>query len=105
MKQLRHTIFYFLFLFIFIFIFYFIFGETLLNPHELWRLFVNTPPMFKTSYLGVSKFGFLSLRPFRTENPNGMPILPLTSKLKLHHFGNGIVLELEVKLAFSVYKG
>jgi hypothetical protein len=32
--------------------------------------------MFKTSHFDVSKFGFLSLCPFRTENPNGMSILP-----------------------------
>jgi hypothetical protein len=32
--------------------------------------------MFKTFHFGVSKFGFLSLCPFRTENPNGMSILP-----------------------------
>jgi hypothetical protein len=32
--------------------------------------------MFKTSHLDVSMFDFLSLCPFRTENPNEMPILP-----------------------------
>ena len=32
--------------------------------------------MFKTSHLRVSKFGFLSLCPFRTKNPNKIPILP-----------------------------
>jgi hypothetical protein len=31
--------------------------------------------MFKTSHLGVSNFGFLSLCPFHTKNPNRMPIL------------------------------
>jgi hypothetical protein len=31
--------------------------------------------MFKTSHLGVAKFDFLSLYPFRIENPNGMSIL------------------------------
>ena len=61
--------------------------------------------MFKTSHLGISKFGFLLLYPFRIENPNGMPILPLTLKLKLCRFGNNIVLESEVKLAFFVQKG
>jgi hypothetical protein len=61
--------------------------------------------MFKTFHLGVSKFGFLSLCPFHTENPNGMPILPLTPKLKLHRFGNGVVLELGVKLLFYVRNG
>jgi hypothetical protein len=61
--------------------------------------------MFKTSHLGVSKFGFLSLCPFCTENPNGMPILPLTPKLKLRHFGNSVVLESGVKLAFFVRNG
>jgi hypothetical protein len=61
--------------------------------------------MFKTFYLGVLKYGFLSLCPFRTENPNGMPILPLTPKLKLRHFGNGVIFESGVKLTFSVWKG
>jgi hypothetical protein len=61
--------------------------------------------MFKTSHLGVSKFGFLSLCPFRTENPNEIPILSLTPKLKLRRFGNGVVLESKVKLAFSVRNG
>jgi hypothetical protein len=58
--------------------------------------------MFKAFHLGVSKFGFLSLYPFRIENPNRMPILPLTPKLKLHRFENGIVLDSRIKLAFSV---
>jgi hypothetical protein len=31
--------------------------------------------MFKTSHLGISKFDFLSLCPFRIENPNRMSIL------------------------------
>jgi hypothetical protein len=61
--------------------------------------------MFKTSHLGVLKFGFLSLCPFRTENPNGMPILSLTPKLKLRHFENGVVLESWIKLAFSIRNG
>jgi hypothetical protein len=61
--------------------------------------FANTFMMFKTSHLGVSKFGFLLLCPFRTENPNGMLILSLTPKLKLHRLGNGVVLESGVKLA------
>jgi hypothetical protein len=61
--------------------------------------------MFKTSHLGVSKFGFLSLCPFRTENPNGMSILPLIPKLKLPRFGNGVILESGVKLAFFVRNG
>jgi hypothetical protein len=61
--------------------------------------------MFKTSHLGVSKFDFLSLCPFHTEKPNAVPILPLTPKLKSCHFGNGVVLELGVKLTFSVWKG
>jgi hypothetical protein len=38
-----------------------------------------------SSHLGVSKFGFLSICPFRIENHNEMSILPLTPKL--HHFG------------------
>jgi hypothetical protein len=66
---------------------------------ELWPLLQIPPPMFKTSHLGVSKFGFLSLCLFRTENPNKMPILLLTQKLKLSHFGNGVVLKSRVKLA------
>jgi hypothetical protein len=61
--------------------------------------------MFKTSYLGVSKFGFFSLCPSHIENPNGMPILSLTPKLKLRCFGNGVVLESGEKLAFSVRNG
>jgi hypothetical protein len=32
--------------------------------------------MFKTSHFDVSKFGFLSLCPFRTENANRISILP-----------------------------
>ena len=66
--------------------------------------FANTPLMFKTSHLGVSKFGFFLLCPFRTKNPNGMPIYS-TPKLKLHHFRNGVVLESGVKLAFFVRNG
>jgi hypothetical protein len=61
--------------------------------------------MFKTYHLSASKFGFLSFYPFRIKNLNGMPILPLTPKLKLRRFGNGVVLELGVKLAFSIWKG
>jgi hypothetical protein len=66
--------------------------------------FYKCLPMFETSYLGVLKFGFLSLCPFRTKNPKVMTILPLTPKPKLHCFGNGIVLESRVKFAFSVQK-
>jgi hypothetical protein len=69
------------------------FKEKLHLPLLNFGHFLNILPMFKTSHLGVSKFGFLSLCSFRTENPNGMPILPLTPKLKLRHFGNGVVLE------------
>jgi hypothetical protein len=61
--------------------------------------------MFKTSHLGVSKFSFLSLYSFCTENPNEMLILPMTSKLKLRHFGNGLVFESGVKLTFFVRNG
>jgi hypothetical protein len=67
--------------------------------------FCKYPPTFKTSHLGVSKFGFLSLCPFHTKNPNAMPILSLTLKLKLHHFRNSVVLELGVKLVFFVRNG
>ena len=52
--------------------------------------------MFKTSHLDVSKFDFLSLCLFHTENLNGMPILPMTPKLKLHRFENDVILELRV---------
>jgi hypothetical protein len=55
--------------------------------------------MFKISHLGVLKFSFLSLYPFRTENHNRILILPLTPKQKPHCFENGIILELWVKLA------
>jgi hypothetical protein len=34
-----------------------------------------------------------------------MSILPLIPKLKQRHFGNGVVLESGVKLAFSVWRG
>jgi hypothetical protein len=61
--------------------------------------------MFKTSHLGVSKFGFLSLCPFHIKNSNGMPILSLTPKLKLCRFRNGVVLKSGEKLAFSVRNG
>jgi hypothetical protein len=61
--------------------------------------------MFKTYHLSVSKFGFLSFCPFRIKNLNEMPILPLTPKLKLRYFGNGVVLESGVKLEFSIWKG
>jgi hypothetical protein len=50
--------------------------------------------MFKISHLNISKFDFILLCLFRTKNHNEMSILPLTPKLKLHHFENGIVLEL-----------
>jgi hypothetical protein len=50
--------------------------------------------MFKTSHFDVSKFGFLSLYSFRTENFNGMSNLPQTTC----RFENCIVLELGVKL-------
>jgi len=49
--------------------------------------------MFKTFHLDVSNIGFLSFCLFRIENLNRMPILLLTPKLKLHRFGNGVVLE------------
>ena len=65
-------------------------------------IFTNISLMFKTSYLGVS---ILPLCPFCTENLNGMPILTLNPKLKLRHFGNGVVLELGVKLTFFVWNG
>jgi hypothetical protein len=61
--------------------------------------------MFKISELGVSKFSFPSLYLFHIENPNGMPILPLTLKLELRHFGKCVVLESGIQLAFSVWKG
>ena len=58
--------------------------------------------MFKTSHLDISKFDFLLLCLFHTENLNGMPILPITPKLKLHRFENDVILELRVKLTFFV---
>jgi hypothetical protein len=61
--------------------------------------------MFKTFYLGVSKFGFISLYPFRIENPNEISILVLTPKLRLRRFENDVVLELGVKLIFFVQNG
>jgi hypothetical protein len=61
--------------------------------------------MFETFYLGVLKFGFISLYPFRIENPNEISILLLIPKLKLRRFGNGVVLELGVKLTFFVQNG
>jgi hypothetical protein len=60
---------------------------------EFWQFLQIFFSTFKTFHLGVSKFGFLSLYPFRIENLNEMLILPLTSKLKLHRFGNSVVLE------------
>jgi hypothetical protein len=92
---------------IFIFFFFFFFFKKMANftyPLNFGH-FCKYPPMFKTSHLGVSKFGFLSLCSFCTENHNEMPILPLTPKLKLRHFGNGVVLESRIKLAFSVRNG
>jgi hypothetical protein len=60
--------------------------------------------MFKTSYLDVSKFDFLSFCLFHTKNPNRISILLLTPKLKLRCFENGVILELGVKLIFFVQK-
>jgi hypothetical protein len=60
--------------------------------------------MFKTSHLGVSKFDFLSLCPFRIENHNEMPILSLAPKLKLRRFGNGIILESRGKIGIFCMK-
>ena len=57
------------------FFFFFLKGKTSLTPLNFDHC-CRYPPMFKTSHLSVSKFGFLSLCPFRTENPNEMPILP-----------------------------
>jgi hypothetical protein len=69
--------------------------EISLTPIELWPL-CKYPPMFKTPHLGVSKFSFLLLFPFRTKNHNAMSILSLTPKLKPRRFGNSIVLKLGV---------
>jgi hypothetical protein len=63
--------------------------------------FTNTPPMFKISHLGVSKFGFLSLYLFRTENPNKMPILLLTQKLKLESFWERCSFEVKGKIGIA----
>jgi hypothetical protein len=58
------------------------------------------------SVLGISKFGFLSIYPFRAENHNIMPILHLTPKL--HRFGfqnyntqptqNDVILAINLKI-------
>ena len=66
--------------------------------------FSNISSTFKTSHLSGSKFSFLSFCPFCTKNPNVMPILPLTPKLKPRCFRNNVVLESGVKLAFFVRK-
>jgi hypothetical protein len=52
--------------------------------------------MFKTSHLGVSNFGFLSLCPFRTENANFTQLQNYT----ILQNDAVLVLELGVKLTF-----
>jgi hypothetical protein len=51
--------------------------------------FCRYSSIFKTSHFGVSNFIFLSLYPFRTENPNRISILPQndTSFWKQYSFG------------------
>jgi hypothetical protein len=57
-------------------------------------LFANTLPTFKTSHLGVSKFDFLPLYPFRYDfqkiltEPFTIPILPMSPKLYRFGFQN-----------------
>jgi hypothetical protein len=61
--------------------------------------------MFKIFHLDISKFSFLLFCSFRTKNYNRMSILPLTPKLKLHHFENDAILESMIKFVFSVQNG
>jgi hypothetical protein len=70
-------------------------------PFELRTLLQILQNVQNLFHLGVSKFGFLSFCLFRKENPNGISILPLTSKLKLRCFDNGVVLESRVKSALQ----
>ena len=57
--------------------------------------------MFKISHLDILKFNFFLFCSFRTKNLNKMPILLITSKLKLRRFMNNIILESGVKLTLQ----
>jgi hypothetical protein len=81
----------------FFFSFSFIFEKTPFISLEP-AIFIKYLLTFKISYLSVLKFSFLSLCPFRIKNHNEMLILPLTLKLKSHHFENDLILESGVKL-------
>jgi hypothetical protein len=61
--------------------------------------------MFKTSHLGVSNFGFLSLYPFRTENANFAPGFKTTPLPKRHSFSFGVRGKIGILLGFFVRKG
>jgi hypothetical protein len=57
--------------------------------------------MFKTSHLGVSKFGFLSLCPFYAENVNFTPNSKTTLFSKQHSFSFGDKGKIGIPLGFS----
>jgi hypothetical protein len=65
--------------------------------------FCKYPSNVQNLSLKCIKVWFSLTLPFRTENFNGMSILPLTPKLKLRRFENNVVLELGIKLTFFVW--
>ena len=60
--------------------------------------------MFKTSHLGVLKFGFLSLCPFGTENPNEMLILSLKTISFSEHCSFRVMSKIDIAKKFMYGK-
>jgi hypothetical protein len=61
--------------------------------------------MFKTSHVGVSKFGFLLLCLFHAENLNGMPILPLKTASFWKWYSYGVRDKIGIAKNFLYGKG
>ena len=76
-------------------------GKTSLTSLNFYG-FYKYPSIFKTSHLGVSNFGFLSLYPFRTENVNFIPDSKTTPFPKRHSFSFGVRGKISNPLEFSI---
>jgi hypothetical protein len=79
-------------------------GETSLTPmnfHDSCKYL----PMFKTSHLSVSNFGFLSLCPFRIENVNFISKSKTTPFSKRLSFSFEIKNKIGIPLRFYVRNG
>ena len=80
------------------------FEKILLTPLK-FSYFYRYSLMFKSSHLGILKFDFLSLCPFRTKNPNEISILPQNYASFSEWCSVGVKGKIEIAKKFLYKKG